>query len=28
MGYLKKERKGRKAYFYVDKEGENKTWQK
>lgn len=28
MGYLKKERKGRKAYFYVDKEGGNKTWQK
>jgi predicted transcriptional regulator len=27
MGYLKKERRGRKAYFYVDKEG-NKTWQK
>jgi hypothetical protein len=22
MGYLKKERKGRKAYFYVDKEGQ------
>ncbi|MEM2419773.1 MAG: transcriptional regulator [Candidatus Bathyarchaeia archaeon] len=21
MGYLKKERKGRKAYFYIDKEG-------
>ncbi|MDH5782664.1 MAG: helix-turn-helix domain-containing protein [Candidatus Bathyarchaeota archaeon] len=28
MGYLKKERKGRKAYFYVDKEEGNKTWQK
>jgi len=28
MGYLKKERRGRKAYFCVDKEGENKTWQK
>jgi len=27
-GYLKKERRGRKAYFCVDKEGENKTWQK
>ena len=27
MGYLKKERRGRKAYFYVDKEGD-KTWQK
>ena len=22
MGYLKKERKGRKAYFYIDKEGQ------
>lgn len=28
MGYLKKERRGRKAYFYVDKEEGNKTWQK
>jgi len=28
MGYLKKERRGRKAYFYVDKEVGNKTWQK
>ena len=28
MGYLKKERRGRKAYFYVEKEGGNKTWQK
>ncbi len=28
MGYLKKERRGRKAYFYVDKEGGNKSWQK
>jgi len=28
MGYLKKERRGRKAYFYVEKEGENKAWQK
>ncbi len=23
MGYLKKERNGRKAYFYVDREGQN-----
>ena len=23
MGYLKKERKGRKAYFYVDREGKS-----
>ncbi len=28
MGYLKKERRGRKAYFYVEKEEGNKTWQK
>ncbi len=29
MGYLKKERRGRKAYFYVDKEeAENKKWQR
>jgi predicted transcriptional regulator len=28
MGYLKKERRGRKAFFYVEKEGGNKTWQK
>ncbi len=28
MGYLKKERRGRKAYFYVDKEEGNKAWQK
>lgn len=28
MGYLKKERRGRKAYFYVDKEEGNQTWQK
>lgn len=28
MGYLKKERRGRKAYFYVEKEGGNKKWQK
>ncbi len=29
MGYLKKERRGRKAYFYVDKEeAGNKKWQK
>jgi len=28
MGYLKKERRGRKAYFYVEKEGGSKTWQK
>jgi predicted transcriptional regulator len=28
MGYLKKERRGRKAYFYVEKEGGNKSWQK
>jgi len=32
MGYVKKERRGRKAYFYVDKEKEekeaNKAWEK
>ncbi len=28
MGYLKKERRGRKAYFYVDKGAGDKTWQK
>lgn len=33
MGYVKKERRGRKAYFYVDKEREEKeakqkTWEK
>lgn len=28
MGYLKKERRGRKAYFYVEKEGDSKKWQK
>jgi len=28
MGYLKKERKGRKAYFYVEKEAESKPWEK
>lgn len=28
MGYLKKERRGRKAYFYVEKEGGSKSWQK
>jgi len=28
MGYLKKERKGRKAYFYVEKEAEVKPWEK
>jgi len=32
MGYVKKERRGRKAYFYVDREREereaNKTWVK
>jgi hypothetical protein len=28
MGYLKKERRGRKAYFYVEKEGGNKPWRK
>jgi len=28
MGYLKKERKGRKAYFYVEKEAEGKPWEK
>jgi len=28
MGYLKKERRGRKAYFYVEKEVEDKTWQR
>jgi len=32
MGYVKKERRGRKAYFYVDREREekeaNKTWEK
>jgi len=32
MGYVKKERRGRRAYFYVDREREekeaNKTWEK
>jgi predicted transcriptional regulator len=28
MGYLKKERRGRKAYFYVEKEAEDKPWEK
>jgi hypothetical protein len=29
MGYLKKERRGRKAYFYVEKEGSGeKPWEK
>lgn len=32
MGYVKKERRGRKAYFYVDREREEKeakqTWEK
>jgi len=32
MGYVKKERRGRKAYFYVDREREekeaSKTWEK
>jgi len=28
MGYLKKERRGRKAYFYVEKEAEVKPWEK
>ncbi|KPV61698.1 MAG: hypothetical protein AOA66_1668 [Candidatus Bathyarchaeota archaeon BA2] len=28
MGYLKKERRGRKAYFYVEKEAEGNTWEK
>ena len=28
MGYLKKERKGRKAYFFVDKEAEEHQWEK
>jgi response regulator of citrate/malate metabolism len=28
MGYLKKERKGRKAYFYVEKEVEANPWEK
>jgi hypothetical protein len=32
MGYVKKERRGRKAYFYVEREGEqgggDKTWEK
>jgi len=28
MGYLKKERRGRKAYFYVEKEAEGKPWEK
>jgi hypothetical protein len=32
MGYVKKERRGRKAFFYVDREREekeaNKTWEK
>lgn len=28
MGYLKKERRGRKAYFYVEKEAEANPWEK
>ena len=28
MGYLKKERRGRKAYFYVEKEAESNPWEK
>ena len=28
MGYLKKERRGRKAYFYVEKEAEGRPWEK
>lgn len=28
MGYLKKERKGRKAYFFVEKEAEEHQWEK
>jgi hypothetical protein len=32
MGYVKKERRGRKAYFYVEREREekeaSKTWEK
>jgi response regulator of citrate/malate metabolism len=28
MGYLKKERKGRKAYFFVEKEAEGHQWEK
>ncbi|MGQ9460660.1 MAG: transcriptional regulator [Candidatus Bathyarchaeaceae archaeon] len=28
MGYLKKERRGRKAYFYVEKEAETHPWEK
>ena len=28
MGYLKKERRGRKAYFYVEKEAEGNLWEK
>jgi len=28
MGYLKKERKGRKAYFYVEREAEVNPWEK
>jgi len=28
MGYLKKERRGRKAYFYVEKEAEAHPWEK
>ncbi len=28
MGYLKKERKGRKAYFFVEKEADGYQWEK
>ena len=28
MGYLKKERRGRKAYFYVEKEADDNPWEK
>jgi predicted transcriptional regulator len=28
MGYLKKERRGRKAYFFVEKETEGQKWEK
>ena len=28
MGYLKKERRGRKAYFFADKEAEERRWEK
>jgi response regulator of citrate/malate metabolism len=28
MGYLKKERRGRKAYFFVEKEAEGRKWEK